>query len=192
MPRPKTYSEQDVAERAMHRFWRHGYQGSAISDLVEATGVNRHGLYSSFGDKQGLFRAAAAHYTDQVVTPAFAPVEAPGAGLSEIRAYFEDQIKLAEDAGLPGPGCLMANAMTETGPHDPEVAALVLAHMERLAAGFRNALSETVPAKDRWREARFLMISAQGLWSVSRMAEDAAPLRDYVDCLMSRYEGWAS
>lgn len=190
MPRPKTYSEDVVAERAMHRFWRHGYQGSAISDLVEATGVNRHGLYSSFGDKQGLFRAAAAHYTDHVVTPAFARVEAPGASLVEIRTYFANQIRLAEETGLPGPGCLIANAMTETGPHDPEVSALVLAHMERLAAGFRNALSETVPAKVRWREARFLMISAQGLWSVSRMAEAATPLYDYVDCLMERYEDW--
>lgn len=189
MPRSRTYTEETVAERAMHRFWRYGYQGSAISDLVEATGVNRHGLYASFGDKQGLFRAAAAHYKEHIVTPAFAQVEAPGAGLPEIRAYFEHQIALAEAEGLPGPGCLMANAMTETGPHDPNVAALVLAHMERLAAGFRNALSGSVSARDRWREARFLMISAQGLWSVSRIATDAAPLRDYVDGLISRYEG---
>ena len=192
MPRPRTYQEDDVAERAMHRFWTHGYQGSSIAELVAATGVNRHGLYASFGDKQGLFRAAAAHYTAHVVTPAFAPVEAPGAGLAEIRAYFEHQITAAEDAGLPGPGCLMANTMTETGPHEPEVGALVLAHMERLAAGFRNALSEAVPARDRWAEARFLMISAQGLWSVSRMAPEAGPLRDYVQGLLARYEARAA
>lgn len=172
----------------MQRFWVHGYNGSAISDLVQATGVNRHGLYQTFDDKQGLFAAAATRYANGVVTPALAQVEAPGAGLAEIRAYFYQQIALAEEHGLPGPGCLMANSMTETGPHDPKVAALVKAHLDRLTIAFRNALQGSV-AQDRLDEAAwFVTVSAQGLWSVSRTVDTAAPLYAYVDRLMAQFE----
>jgi len=74
------------------------------------------------------------------VEPAFSQVEAPKAGLSDIAGYWELQISRGEQAGLPGPGCLLANTMTERAPHAPDVAKVVAAHNNRLRAGFRNAL----------------------------------------------------
>lgn len=88
MPRTKTYERKDIVDAAMHRFWRHGDYATSIQDLVAATGVNRHGLYNEFTDKQGLFLSAVNHYIAQVVTTALAPVEADTAGVSEIRAFF--------------------------------------------------------------------------------------------------------
>jgi len=187
MPRTKTYSANDVTDAAMHRFWSHGFNGSAISDLVDATGVSRHGLYQSFTDKQGLFAAAAGRYAAEVVSPALEQVERDGAGIPDIRAYFHQQIALAEEHGLPGPGCLMANTMTETGPHDAAVAVLVQAHLDRLTAAFRNALTDTVPDADLDDVAWFVTVSAQGLWSVSRTVTTAAPLYAYVDQLLTRF-----
>ena len=189
MPRTKTYDPEDVTDAALHRFWVHGYNGSAISDLVAATGVSRHGLYQTYRDKAGLFQAAAARYTDQIVIPALEQVEAQGAGPAEIRAYFHQQIALAEEVGLPGPGCLIANTMTETGPHDPAVAKLVRAHLDRLTAAFRGALSGVVATEDLDDAAWFVTVSAQGLWSVSRTVKKAAPLYAFVDHLMTRFEG---
>src|ERR1700730_4834453 len=113
MPRARGYLPKDVARSAMERFWAHGYYATSIEQLVEATGVSRHGLYAEFGDKRGLFLAAMKVYIDEVVTPAFAPVESPGAGVGTIREYFAFQISLATKKGLPGPGCLFANTMVE-------------------------------------------------------------------------------
>ncbi|MEM6902905.1 MAG: acetate--CoA ligase family protein, partial [Pseudomonadota bacterium] len=42
----------------------------------------------------------------------------PPADLDAIAQYFETQISAAEQAGLPGPGCFVANAATEVAPHD--------------------------------------------------------------------------
>lgn len=164
----------------MKRFWDRGYCATSMDDLVRETGVSRQGVYSAFKGKRALFSACLDAYREAVVTPAFAPVEAPGAGLDAVAAYFEAQIARAEAARLPGPGCLFANTGTELGAHDEDARARVRAHEARLRAGFRNALSGAggLAAEAELDDlAALLATFAQGLWSSSRVATDAAPLR---------------
>lgn len=195
MPRSREYDRQVVIDNAMWCFWRNGYYATSVSDLVAATKVNRHGLYSEFDGKRGLFLAAAQNYTMTVVNPAFEIVEREGAGLPEIRQYFETQIALAERSGLPGPGCLIANTMTESGPHDRKFTNLVRRHLDRLTIGFQKAIdghlsdASTASSQFALRDAGwFLTVSAQGLWSVSRTVSDAGPLHAYVEHLLQPLE----
>ena len=155
-----------------------------MDDLVHAMGASRHAIYAEFGSKDGLFEAVLDFYVDAVVTPAFAQVEASGAGLREIAGYWEYQIAGGEQAGFPGPGCLFANTMTERAPHVPEVAKIIAVHNARLQAGFRNALRgpgiafrhrSSKPVIDAM--ALTLTIFSNGLWSHSRGVADARPLR---------------
>lgn len=46
----------------MRVFWQHGYEGSSITALTSAMGINRPSLYAAFGDKAALFREAVARY----------------------------------------------------------------------------------------------------------------------------------
>ena len=189
MSRHKSYDPAAVTEAAMMQFWHRGFYATSIADLVTATGVAKHGLYAEFGDKHGMFASAMEAYFEQVVTPAFARVEAVGAGIAEIADYFEAQIRLAEQGGLPGPGCLVANTMVEAGPHEDRFAQFVARHLDRLAAGFANALQSLASRGfDVEAEARFLTISTQGLWSVSRTVRDGAELRAYVERLLKPYQ----
>lgn len=174
-----------MLEGALVHFWFNGFARSSMDDLVSATGASRHAIYSEFGSKEGLFAAVLDRYVDTVVTPAFAQVEAPGAGLQEIAGYWEFQIKRGEEAGLPGPGCLLANTMTERAPHAPGVEQVVAAHNDRLRAGFRNALrGPGIAARHRSSKqsidgmAWALAIFSNGLWSQSRVTPDARPLRN--------------
>jgi TetR/AcrR family transcriptional regulator, transcriptional repressor for nem operon len=192
--RPKTYAPRDLALRAMAQFWTHGYHATSIDNLVTATGVSRHGLYAEFDDKHGLFVAAMRAYFETVVTPAFAPVEAKGAGFEQVRNFFETQIAMGEAAGLPGPGCLVANTMVEVGPHDEAFAQLVATHLRRLMTGFRRVLVnerrrlKPKAALDVDLLAFGLTVSAQGLWSVSRTVDRADLLRAYATQLIDDLE----
>ena len=49
-------------EAAMRVFWEKGYEGTSLTDLTDAMGINRASLYSTFGDKESLFRQALARY----------------------------------------------------------------------------------------------------------------------------------
>ena len=172
MPRRKAHNRNDLVLGAMDYFWRVGFNAASMDDLVKATNVSRHGIYSEFGGKHELFLACLAAYQKEVVTPAFAAVEAPGAGLETIADYFEFQIARAEEGGLPGPGCLVANTLTEIAPHKEDVMAATRAHNDRLQIGFIYALSNANKAAlgedDLNNLANLLVMSAQGLWSLSR------------------------
>ena len=192
MPKAPGHTLEALLDRSMDVFWKHGFGGVSVGDLVRETGVSRYGIYGPFKGKSELFLACLQTYQERVVSPAFAPVEGPGAGLAEIRDYFETQIARAEADGFPGRGCLVAKTMTERAAHDHIVRNAVTAHNERLVAGFANALRGAAPDSseaERQALASFLSISAQGLWAHAASVGSAEPLRDYVNTLMKLVEG---
>jgi TetR/AcrR family transcriptional regulator, transcriptional repressor for nem operon len=172
----------------MHKIWQQGYEACSMDDLVKATGVSRHGIYSTVGGKRDLFLRCFAVYQEMIVSPAVSVLEAEDAGLDRIEAYFETQIALAERVGFPGPGCFVANAMTEVAPHDADVRAQIELHNARLQTGFRKALQSASNQLDQNELddlARLLTTTAQGLWSMSRVVDTGAQLRRQLSALMS-------
>ncbi|MFS4579745.1 TetR/AcrR family transcriptional regulator [Phaeobacter sp. C3_T13_0] len=180
MPRQTSFTTEQLADRALHRFWVHGFHASSMDELVKATGVSRHGIYTTFGGKKALFLACFERYQQIVVTPAFAVVETPGAGLDSVAAYFEKQITSGEAAGLPGPGCFVANSATEVAPDDPAVMTEVQRHNDRLKIGFAAALETSIPDISERKAsdlADVMVIFTNGLWTMSRNTTDADALR---------------
>jgi AcrR family transcriptional regulator len=64
MGRPKNFSREEVLEKAMPVFWKHGFADTSLQDLEESTGVNKSGLYTEFRDKEDLFVACLRHYLE--------------------------------------------------------------------------------------------------------------------------------
>ena len=62
MGRPREFSEADALDAAMRVFWEKGYEGASLDDLTRAMKINRSSLYSSFGDKESLFRRVVDRY----------------------------------------------------------------------------------------------------------------------------------
>jgi AcrR family transcriptional regulator len=65
MGRTKNFSREEVLERAMPVFWKHGFADTSLQDLERATGVNKSGLYTEFRDKEDLFVACLRHYLER-------------------------------------------------------------------------------------------------------------------------------
>jgi len=188
MPRKTSFTSEQLSSRALQHFWTNGFHASSMDDLVSATGVSRHGIYSSFGGKKALFLACCERYQQSVVTPAFEAVETPDATLQDVLDYFERQISLGENSGLPGPGCFVANSATEVAPGDPDVMAEVARHNERLHRGFAAVLQNTAPHFDPQRThelADVMVIFTNGLWTKSRSVNDGDALRKAVQSFLT-------
>lgn len=64
MGRHREFDVNQALEAALAVFWRKGYEGTSYTDLTQATGVERPGLYSAFGNKEALFRRALERYNE--------------------------------------------------------------------------------------------------------------------------------
>src|ERR1700726_2244364 len=64
MGRPRNFSREEVLEKAIPVFWKHGFADTSLQDLEQATGVNKSGLYTEFRDKEDLFVACLRHYLE--------------------------------------------------------------------------------------------------------------------------------
>src|SRR6202790_1633267 len=62
MGRPKNFSREDVLEKALPVFWKHGFANTSLQELEKATGVNKSGLYAEFADKGDLYLESLRHY----------------------------------------------------------------------------------------------------------------------------------
>jgi len=163
----------------MQVFWSHGYAGTSIQQLVDATGINRASLYTTFGDKERLFLAALDHYVAEVSAVRVARLREATSARAGLEQYFDDLVTFGAGDGR-GLGCLLTNAAVELAPHDPGVAARLQASFGRV----ERALEETIrrgqaageldPARDPKALAAFLVTVIQGLRVLmrARAAED--------------------
>ena len=60
--RPRGFDEEEALDVAMRLFWDHGFDGTSMSELTEAMGINRRSVYAAFGNKEALFTAALDRY----------------------------------------------------------------------------------------------------------------------------------
>ena len=60
--RPLGFDPEEALDRALQVFWRQGFEGTSLTDLTRAMGINRPSLYATFGNKDALFRKVLARY----------------------------------------------------------------------------------------------------------------------------------
>ena len=64
MGHPKSFSREEVLEKAVPVFWKHGFADATVQELERATGVNKSGLYTEFRDKEDFFVACLRYYLE--------------------------------------------------------------------------------------------------------------------------------
>lgn len=139
MPRPKTFDESDVLERAMELFWTKGYEGTSVTDLTEHLGVHPGSLYRTFGDKHALYLRALGHYRESQARTLAPMLTEGGPVLPRIRQVMVHHLDLAVAQDEPR-GCLAVNAVGERMPGDAGVADCVRTAFAVVENGFLQGL----------------------------------------------------
>lgn len=190
MARPKDFDKEEVLTKAMHTFWRYGYEGTSMQTLVSNMGINRGSLYDTFGDKRSLFLAAIAHYEQTVVSQMMASLYAPDANKQTIIDLFRElvaKIISTEDYY----GCLVTNIAVELCPDDQDTKSRIDQKFQQLTSAFKQALIKAQAqgeiGSDRNLDsiAQYLTSSLQGLRVISKVNRDPATLNNIVNVILS-------
>ncbi|MGI9391119.1 MAG: TetR/AcrR family transcriptional regulator [Boseongicola sp.] len=185
MPWEKTYDSAEVIDRAKHAFWGTGYEATSISNLLDATGLNRGSLYAEFGDKRGLFLEALRAYDANQREAFLGELAANNAPLEAVAAAFSVAAEVPKD-GVTPTGCLLVNTALELAPHDPEVRAFIKVSFAAVEQFFADRLhdakrrGELKACVDPDTAAKTLLGMFLGLRVLTRSGADASARRAIV------------
>lgn len=122
-----------IVRKAMQLFWQKG-TSVALSEIVDATGLNRKALYARFGDKATLVGAALGLYRQEVLDPMVALLGANGGGTS---VYWDTAQRSAR---LPAwRGCLLVRAALIDGRGQPHVQEAFEAYLNHFVGAMEAA-----------------------------------------------------
>jgi TetR/AcrR family transcriptional repressor of nem operon len=189
VPRPRSFDEQHVIDRAMELFWTQGYEATSVSDLTAELGVHPGSLYRTFGDKHALFLRALARYRDSQARALAPALLAGGPVLPRIRAALVGFIELAAEEEKPR-GCLAANTAGERLPGDKGAASGVADVLSDVEDGFLQGLrlaarqGEIATTLDLPGWAATLTMLVQGLQVVAKADPDPRRLARGVDAAL--------
>ena len=190
MARPREFDTDDVLDKAMNAFWSGGYAATSLADLTSAMGISKSSFYETFGSKHELFLATLERYGKTAAERTAVMLEKTAWAKGAIASVFEFIIDNATAEGERR-GCFINNCAVESASRDDAVASRVVGCLERLEAGFENAVSrgqaagDIAATHDSKTLARFLTSSMQGLIVTAKANPDKQKLDDIVRVVLA-------
>lgn len=183
MPRNKEYNEQAVIEKAMALFWRNGYETTTVRMLEKEMGINQFSIYSSFGNKQGVFAESIKCYKTKIKSIADKLKDSKN-GVTGIKQYFYDFLAFSKENDTCK-GCLVTNTVNELGKDaDPVLMEQLLKFSDEIKGSFVTNLKQDAgkDAKLIDRQANFLMTSMIGITVASKFYNNKQ-LKDSIETI---------
>jgi TetR/AcrR family transcriptional regulator, copper-responsive repressor len=143
--RPRAYESELALKQITEAFWRTGFSGTSLDDLVAATSMNRPSLYAAFGDKKATYVKALTEYGKQGqcnLEGALSPSNFKEALLNTYRAsisFYLGKDRLAR-------GCFLISTAAAEAETDLEIRLILLAGIrnvdQRFEARIRRAMDD--------------------------------------------------
>lgn len=189
MARPRAFQLDDAEAALLEVFWTKGYEGSAVRDLCDATGLRPASLYAAFGDKDRMYKAAMRRYLvwiDRQLTP-------PEDGADGVRHILETTCALTiEDRTRRG--CPIVNSVAERENLSASAFANTRENFTGLRALFRRQLQACSPARavDDLEDMVSLLVAASvSIRLLGRAGAPSDELRGTARGALKAFHRWA-
>ncbi len=106
--RPRQFDRETALINARDLFWRCGYEGTSLSDLVTALGIASARIYKAFGSKEQLFKEAIQYYEQHEGGFAERALAEPDIETA-IRSMLNSAVSLYAQPGHPL-GCMVVSS----------------------------------------------------------------------------------
>lgn len=112
--RPRQFDTEKALDAALLLFWQRGYEGTSLSALTKAMGINVPSLYAAFGNKEMLFKKALERYLQNPASYLPRALAEPTARRA-VEKLFRGAIDMVMNPCHPD-GCLLVQGALAAGP----------------------------------------------------------------------------
>ena len=119
--RPRKVDPETALDASMKVFWQKGFEGTSMTDLTEATGMAKPGLYATFGDKEALYAKALSHYFRGYGASVMDDLVRSQDPLHiVVRRFLNAVADATTDKATPG-GCFVVNSINDCVNHPQQL-----------------------------------------------------------------------
>jgi TetR/AcrR family transcriptional regulator, transcriptional repressor for nem operon len=112
MARTLEFDYDTTLERATRLFWKSGYAGTSLRDLLKEMGIGESSFYNTLKSKKRAYLECLKHYNETVDRKRSKEfLEAPTAALG-VRALFKNILESLDNPDTPSVICMMAGSLT--------------------------------------------------------------------------------
>ena len=192
-----TQTRERIVETAAGVFSERGFAGASMRDLLQATGLQKGGLYNHFRSKEQLALASfdwAVHRVERHFEEALAGVEG---SVDRLLAIVEVIRGLIGDEALPG-GCPILTTAIEADDTMPTLLDKARAAMTRwqwlIGSNAKKGVErgELKPDTDPYVVATIVTATLEGAVFLSKLYDDPAPMHRAVDHVAAYVRGLAA
>ena|SRR5438105_8148896 len=134
-------TRQKIVAAAAPIFNQHGYEGASIQELMDATGLEKGGIYRHFNSKEELAAEAFRYAVDQVVKLRTADLHQIEGSVAKLHTIVE---RFAEaPSPVPG-GCPLMNTAIDSDDGNPVLRELAASAIRRWRSGLENIVRQGI------------------------------------------------
>lgn len=168
--------KKELLRQCWRVFNRHGYYGTSVQMLAEATGLGKSGLMHHFSSKENLMRAVVAFAQGELRDYVFAVAHEPLPPEQRLEKLLRRQNRLAKYERC---GCFFANTALETG-REELFNDMVQAVFDEWQATVADILQETMPPDQAASTAYRLLLEYEGAVTMYKLSGDERHLEQLV------------
>jgi TetR/AcrR family transcriptional repressor of nem operon len=184
-------TRENIIRQAAALFNQQGFAGASMSDIMQATGLQKGGIYRHFESKEALALEAFDYAVQQMAGRFSAALEGREHAVDRLHAVVDVFARLHDDPPVPG-GCPMLNTAVESDDGNPALRARARTAMDGLRTLVRQTVRKGIPRGevradvDGDQLATLLICTLEGGVALSRLYGEGVHLQRAADA-MRRY-----
>jgi len=176
--------------KATRIFWKKGYSGTSLRDLLKGMGIGEGSFYNTLKSKKQLYVECLKHYNDTVGRRRFTALFSPASAKEGVRGFFRTALNDLDDPRTPRV-CLIARSVSSDVLSESDLGKLVQSDMADLFGAFSERLKsakdtgELPPEFEPEVVAQIIGTYFQGLFRTALLCHDRPQLERQVDLFLT-------
>ena len=179
-------TRRKIIENSLQLFSVKGYYNTSVSDILDATGLTKGGLYGHFASKEDIWYAVYDEAVSIWKGLVFRGIRNDSDPLERIEKFIENDLLDYLGADVFEGGCFFLNMLVELSGQSASMSRQILRGFVRLSALLRTWLQEAAQegllkeALDLKETANFIIISLNGAAALYISSRDRSILEQTI------------